>query len=98
MRGRIRGLPRELTRSARLGCGGGCWGALLRFHSMVLSFSGFEVRQLCVGGAEKTGVRPRGVEEFPSRDAPRTRFRVLMGKHQPISPHLANYVFSPEPF
>lgn len=98
MGGRIRGLPRELTRSARLGCGGGCWGASLRFHSTVLSFSGFEVRQLRVGGAEKTGVRPRGVEKFPSRDAPRTRCRVLTGKHQPISPHLANYVFSPEPF
>lgn len=42
------------SQSARLGCGGGCWGALLRFHSTVLSFSGFEVRQLtwpCTSGA-----------------------------------------------
>lgn len=28
----------------------------LRSHSMVLSFSGFEVRQLCSGGTEKTAV------------------------------------------
>lgn len=42
------------SRSARLGCGGGCWGASLQFHSTVLSFSGFEVRQLtwpCTSGA-----------------------------------------------
>lgn len=45
----------ELTQSARLGGGGDCWGALLQFHSKALSFSGFEVRQLYAGNAERQG-------------------------------------------
>lgn len=50
----VKGLEGELTQSARLGCGGDCLGGWLRFHSTVLSFSGFEVRQLYVGDMGNT--------------------------------------------
>lgn len=45
----------QLTQSARSGCGGDCLVGWLQFHLTVLSFSGFEVRQLEVVSVGKAG-------------------------------------------